>query len=102
MHLDSLVAEASVILWAMELTTVEGFGKVTIKGDAKVYIDELVNSEASSNWTISALIGQSLVSRFSFWDFQWDKRDASQVTHALAKVAFPLILPFYCNMKWRS
>jgi hypothetical protein len=65
-HLDSLVAEASVILWAMELTTVEGFGKVTIESDAKVYINELVNSEASSNWTISALIGQSLVSRFSF------------------------------------
>uniref|UniRef100_A0A2N9HWC0 RNase H type-1 domain-containing protein n=1 Tax=Fagus sylvatica TaxID=28930 RepID=A0A2N9HWC0_FAGSY len=35
MNLDSLVAEASAILWAMELATVEGFGKVTIESDAK-------------------------------------------------------------------
>jgi ribonuclease HI len=41
MNLDSLVAEASAILWAMELATVEGFGKVTIESDAKVCIDEL-------------------------------------------------------------
>jgi hypothetical protein len=70
-HLDSLVAEASTILWVMELATVEEFGNVTIESDAKVYIDELVSLEASSNWKISALIGQSLalVSRFSFCDF---------------------------------
>jgi hypothetical protein len=49
MNLDSLVAEASTILWAMELATVEGFGKVTIESDAKVCIDELSSSEASSN-----------------------------------------------------
>ena len=53
------MAEASTILWAMELATVEEFGNVTIESDAKVYIDELVSSKASSNWKISALIGQS-------------------------------------------
>ena len=96
MNLDSLVAEASAILWAMELATVEGFGKVTIESDAKVCIDELLSSEASSNWKISALIGQSLalVSRFSFCDFQWVRRDANLAAHALAKVAFSLRLPF--------
>lgn len=100
MNLDSLVAEASAILWAMELATVEGFGKVTIESDAKVCIDELSSSEASSNWKISALIGQSLalVSRFSFCDFQWVRRDANQAAHALAKVAFSLRLPFCCNL----
>jgi ribonuclease HI len=100
MNLDSLVAEASAILWAMELATVEGFGKVTIESDAKVCIDELSSSEASSNWKISALIGQSLalVSRFSFCDFQWVRRDANQAALALAKVAFSLRLPFYCNL----
>ena len=58
-HLDSLVAKASTILWAMELATVEEFGNMTIESDAKVYIDELVSSKASSNWKISALISQS-------------------------------------------
>jgi hypothetical protein len=71
MYLDSLVAGVSAILCAMELATIERFGKVTIKSDAKVCIDELVSSEDSNNWKISALIGQSLalVSRFSFCDF---------------------------------
>ncbi len=100
MNLDSLVAKASAILWAMELAIVEGFGKVTIKSDAKVCIDELSSSEASSNWKISTLIGQSLalVNRFSFCDFQWIRRDANQAAHALAKVAFSLRLPFCCNL----
>jgi ribonuclease HI len=100
MNLDSLVAKASAILWAMELAIVEGFGKVTIESDAKVCIDELSSSEASSNWKISTLIGQSLalVSRFSFCDFQWVRRDANQAAHALAKVVFSLRLPFCCNL----
>ena len=67
-HLDSLVAEASAILWAMELAVVKGFGQVIIESDANVCIDELVSLEASSNWKINTLIDQSLalVSRFFF------------------------------------
>jgi hypothetical protein len=38
-----------------------------------------------------------LVSCFSFCKFQWVRRDANQVAHALAKISLTLELPFCCN-----
>ena len=66
---------------------------------AKNCIEDLSGHPDSSNWRISAVSSQSLdlVSCFSFCKFQWVRRDANQVAHALAEISLTLELPLCCN-----
>ena len=89
------VAEASAIWLALELAKAANFKSVCIESDAKVCIDALAGPTIEFPWKIRALALQSLhlASCFSFCSFNWVRRNANQVAHAVAKVAsYPFFL----------
>ena len=99
-HLDPTVAEASAIVWALELAMEEGFENIIVESDAKICVDALNCPIDESPWKIHALSTHSLDLALNFSAsacvFLWVRRDANQMAHALAKVASSLPLPFSC------
>jgi ribonuclease HI len=96
---DPTMAEAAAITWALELAVIEKFEHICIESDAKVYVDALAAPIDDCLWKIRALISMSLklALKFSSCNFHWVKRNANQVAHVLAKVAFSLTHPFVCS-----
>ena len=92
---DPTVAEASAIWLALELAKAANFESVCIESDAKDCIDAFAGPTTEFPWKIRALALHSLhlASCFSFCSFNWVRRNANQVAHAVAKVAsYPFLL----------
>lgn len=83
---DPTVAEASAICWALDLSKDARFESICIESDAKVCIEALTGPLPHCPWKIQALVNQSLnlACCFSFCSFNWVRRNANQVAHALA------------------
>ncbi|KAL0007081.1 hypothetical protein SO802_008583 [Lithocarpus litseifolius] len=71
-----LRAEASAILWAIQLAKVEKWPHIVIEGDAKNCFDPLSSSPTTPDWTISNTISsiQCLREFFLSCIFNWVKR----------------------------
>ena len=86
---EPVVAEANVILWAIQIAKEEDFKDIIVERDAKIYFDVLKGNVRESLWSILSLcrdikfIGQS----FSSCMFNWVFREANSIAHSLAKFA---------------
>ncbi len=91
---DPTVAEASAILWAIQLAYLEKWKNILVESDAKNCVDAILGISACS-WNIYALCNdvKRLASDFSSCSFCWVKREANMVAHELAKSFIPNSFP---------
>ena len=96
---DPEVAEATAILWAVQLAKLEGFLNVIIESDSKVPIDAINSNPEKANWKISTIVSDVNFLAFEFVSccFSWVKRDAKKTTHEMAKFVVSLNSYFSCN-----
>ena len=80
-----LRAEASAILWAIQLAKVEKWPRIVIEGDAKNCFDPLSSSPTAPDWTISNTVSSILREFFLNCIFNWVKRECNSAAHATAK-----------------
>ena len=80
-------AEASAILWAVELAIKEQWNLVCFEGDAKAYFDPLSSLDLPPDWTINSIINDihNLARSFSCCNFVWVSRSCNAAAHATAK-----------------
>lgn len=84
-----LVAEASAILWAVQLAHQENWNHIIIEGDAKNGIDPLALENAIPDWSIVNIISSILNFKTSFLGclFRWVKKNSDVAAHAAAKLS---------------
>lgn len=82
-------AEASAILWAVQLALQERWNHIIVEGDAKNCIDPLSSEDVSPNWSIANIVSNvlSFKSSFSACLFHWVKRECNVVAHVTAKLS---------------
>ena len=80
-------AEASAILWAVELAIKEQWNLVCFEGDAKACFDPLSSLDLPPDWTINTIINDihNLARSFSCCNFVWVSRSCNAAAHATAK-----------------
>lgn len=61
-----LQAEASDVLWAIQLALIENWKQIIIEGDAKSCLDSLISFEVEPNWSIATMINNIPVFSISF------------------------------------
>ena len=90
-----LVAEASAILWAVQLAKMEELRGIIVESDSKLCVDAISLDKAACDWNISTLcldvIG--LAAEFFSCNFCWVKREANMTAQTLAKFCSPQDLP---------
>jgi ribonuclease HI len=86
---DPCIAEATALLWVLEIARALRMDDIVIEGDAKICIEAFHNTATFTPWKIQSLISnaQTLSLNFSFVAICWVKREANMVAHSLAKVA---------------
>ena len=96
---DPEVAEASAILWAIQLAKLEDFQNVIVESDSKVPVDCMNGIQAEANWKIAAIVLDVNFLSLDFVSccFSWVKREANMVAHALAKFAVSFNSDFSYN-----
>ena len=97
--IDLEVAEASAILWAIQLAKLEDFQNVIVKSDSKIPVDYMNGIQAEANWKIVAIVSDVNFLSLDFVSccFSWVKREANMVAYALAKFAVSFYSDFSCN-----
>ncbi len=95
-----VVAEAKVVLWALQMTKEEDYQMVLVEGDAKTVMDSLQSPLSPVDWTISTIARdvQTLSSYFLNCDFQWTRREGNNLAHTIAQFIYSLDY-FVCNVK---
>uniref|UniRef100_A0A2N9GHK8 RNase H type-1 domain-containing protein n=1 Tax=Fagus sylvatica TaxID=28930 RepID=A0A2N9GHK8_FAGSY len=95
---DPLQVETYAVLWALYLAKDDHHRRIIVEGDAKLCFD-VIHDESSAPWVISPLIGNicNVSKDFISCKFQWVKRDANVVAHAMAKIASFIKNSLYCN-----
>jgi ribonuclease HI len=98
--IDPEVAEASAILWAIQLAKLEDFQNVIVESDSKIPVDCMNGIQAEANWKIAAIVSDVNFLSLDFVSccFSWVKREANMVAHALAKFAVSFNSGFSCNV----
>jgi hypothetical protein len=98
--MDSTIAKASAIRWALELAIQENYLKVIVESDAKNCVDNLNGQPEEWSWKISSLCNDSLdfALRFVSCSFCWTKREANTMAHSLVKFVLHLI-SLFCYKK---
>uniref|UniRef100_A0A2N9EZP9 Reverse transcriptase domain-containing protein n=1 Tax=Fagus sylvatica TaxID=28930 RepID=A0A2N9EZP9_FAGSY len=98
---DLLVAEASAILWAIQIAKMNNMLEIIVESDSKVCVDAITQDLFVCDWTISTICNDVRVLALEFISciFCWVPREASMVVYTLAKL-FPLHnLPVICFPK---
>jgi ribonuclease HI len=92
---EPLVAEASTILWALQLAKVEKLCGIMVESDSKLCVDAISMGMAICDWKISTLCYDAigLAAEFFSCNFFWVKREANMAAHSLAKFCIPQDLP---------
>ena len=89
-HLCSpMIAEASALLWAVQLASQQRWRSVIFEGDAKICFDALNHPYHNPNLALNTLIYniRSLSSFFLSCSFCWVWRDSNYAAHVSAKFA---------------
>ena len=96
---DPIAAEASAILWALQIAKMENFTSIIVESDSKLCIDVITLHPEDSYWVSAAFVSDiiSLSSDFSSCSFSWVKREANIAAHELAKFATLFDSVFFCN-----
>ena len=86
---DPAVAEASTMLWALQLAESHHFQHCIIEGDANNCLDACIGKLDDCPWALFAIFHdvKFLLPNFTSVDFIWVRRKANLVAHALAKFA---------------
>ncbi|KAK9998433.1 hypothetical protein SO802_018036 [Lithocarpus litseifolius] len=89
-------AEASALLWVVQLAIQKHWNAVIFEGDAKICFDALTLSNQTPSWQLSTLISniRRLSSNFLSCSFRWVRRSANSAAHEVAKFALISIFPF--------
>jgi ribonuclease HI len=68
---DPCIAEATAILWALEIAQTEEFLHIIVEGDAKICLDAITEELSSCHWRIRPLISniKCLALKFAFCRF---------------------------------
>ena len=92
-----VVAEAKVVLWALQMTKEEDYQMVLVEGDAKTVMDSLQSPLSPVDWTISTIARdvQTLSSYFLNCDFQWTRREGNNLAHTIAQFIYLFFLIFF-------
>jgi ribonuclease HI len=96
---ESNIAEALAIKWAVQLTSEETFTKIIVESDSNRCIESIIGSPEDTYWKIEAICSNVNILALDFISccFSWVKRDANSATHELAKFAAHLGTPLSCN-----
>ena len=96
--LDPTIAEASAILWAIQLAQSKNFQRILVESDSKVCVDAVLDVNGSVNWDIFSLCNdtKTLALDFVSYSFVWVRREANMVAHIMAKFFPPHSLPITC------
>ena len=96
---DPIAAEASAILWALQIAKMENFTSIIVESDSKLCIDAITLHPEDPYWVIAAFVFYiiSLSSDFSSCSFSWVKREANMAAHELAKFATLFDSVFFCS-----
>jgi ribonuclease HI len=83
---DPLVAQASALVWALQLAYEKHYQRLILEGDSKTCFDALNGSIDDADWKVQSLLFHALdiANSFVSCEFCWIKRDANFVAHALA------------------
>ncbi len=97
--IDPCIAEASALLWALEIARAIHVMDIMVESDAKVCIDAFLGTTDYIPWKIQTLISntRTLSLLFSSISVCWVSREANMVAHCLAKVAAPQAMSLLCN-----
>jgi ribonuclease HI len=90
---DPLVAEATAILWAVQIAKVENWDAVCFESDSKLVVECL--QSLVSFWSIAGICEnvKYLAADFRYCSFCWVKREINMVAHTLAKLGPKFNLP---------
>ena len=82
-------AEATAVLWAVNLALAEGWMKVVIEGDAKECFDALSDPGLQPSWVISNFVCYILALSRAFCtvSFVWVRRVCNSAAHCAAKLS---------------
>jgi ribonuclease HI len=96
--LDHAIAEASAILWAIQLAQSENFHSILVESDSKVCVDAILDVTGYVNWDISSLCNdaETLALNFVSCSFVWVRREANMVAHMMTKFFLPHCLLVTC------
>ena len=96
---DPIAAEASAILWALQIAKMENFTSIIVESNSKLCIDAITLHPEDPYWVIAAFVFDiiSLSSDFSSCSFSWVKREANMAAHELAKFATLFDSVFFCS-----
>lgn len=96
---DPYIAEASTLLWVLEIARAVHVMDIMVESDAKVCIDAFLGTTDYIPWKIQTLISNSrtLSLLFPFVSICWVNREANMVAHCLAKIAAPQAMSLLCN-----
>jgi ribonuclease HI len=96
---DPCIAEATAILWALEIAQTEEFLHIIVEGDAKICLDAIMEELSSCPWRIRSLISniKCLALNFVFCRFCWVGRCANELAHSLAKFVSTCPISLRCN-----
>ena len=91
-----LQAEATSVLWAINLASVEGWMRIIIKGDSKICFDALSDQDSLPPWNISNIVRDvfSVCLSFFYVSVVWVRRDCNMAAHEATK--FALQTPVSC------
>ena len=98
---DPLVAEASTLLWALQLVVSYQFQHCIIEWDTKNCIDTCNGRLYDCPWSIAAICHdvKSLLHNCPNVVFNWVRRDANSVAHALTKFVAQSQFFSFCNIE---
>ena len=107
--INPLVAEATAILWAVQIAKMEKWDAVCFESDSKLVVECL--QFLISFWSIAGICEnvKYLAADFRYCSFCWVKREINMVAHTLAKlgpkfnlsaVFFPKNLPPLVEEAW--
>ena len=90
-----IVAEASAILWALQLAKSENWRWIMVESDSKNCVDTLLQEFFGCYWNISAICNDIKCLALEFFSccFCWVRREANMLAHALAKYCLSHCLP---------
>ncbi|KAL0003162.1 hypothetical protein SO802_016943, partial [Lithocarpus litseifolius] len=91
-----LLAEASAILWAVQLARTENWNYIIFEGDAKACFDPLSSAESAPDWSIRNIVCNilDLSESFSSVSFCWVSRNCNRAAHKAASLCLLSFKPF--------